>query len=163
MIIICFNIIFIIEIYLKVFKNKQMSVKTDKKNIMIIDNIKNPNFFKLTRSKSLSPSRYKKNHLIKPHSLQTRTSLIDVDYKKNEEKFCEDQRICLCYQCIENNYGQKCSCCGKRNHTVQYYKSCYSIDEESLLCDSCYSCECCPGCGCGYESGGELCRLCRSE
>ena len=115
---------------------------------------------KLNRSRSLSPSRRKKNQLIRPSSLQSKVSLIDVDHKNNEEKFCEDQRICLCYQCIENNYGQQCGSCGKRNYTVQYYKSNYSIDRE-LLCDSCYLHECCPICG--YESGGEICRLCRSK
>ena len=80
--------------------------------------------------------------------------------KKNEGKFCEDQRLCLCYQCIDNKYGQECSCCGKRNHTVQSYNS-ISCLEGSLLCNTCYDFEKCPNCW--YESGGGLCNFCRSE
>ena len=104
--------------------------------------------------KCINPYNQKKKQVIISYSLPLDSNLLT---KNKETPVCDDQIICLCYQCIN---VKTCSCCGKRNHKVQIYNSSF-CSNGSLLCDTCYMSEKCPGCGC--ESAGDLCKFCRSE
>ena len=52
-----------------------------------------------------------------------------------------------------------CDCCGVKKH-IYPYRSIYSPSGTKMR-GYCVQCECCPGRG--WESGGSLCRYCRSE
>lgn len=76
----------------------------------------------------------------------------------------------ICYQCSEVRdnclrdnclkVGNECDICGKSEILPKYYNS-ISSDNGVFMCDNCASAECCQGCG--FESGGSLCKYCRSD
>lgn len=67
-------------------------------------------------------------------------------------------QLCNCDQCNENN---TCNCCGKLAYgDIKHYNSIFS-SIGTWMCHLCAKDECCRSCG--WESGGEYCRYCRSS
>lgn len=68
--------------------------------------------------------------------------------------------VCKCKRCADIREWKMCDCCGEMNLPLRIYQHCVHKNQESKMCDTCAQFETCPGCG--MDSGGELCRFCRS-
>ena len=86
----------------------------------------------------------------------------NIFYAQNQQdqQDQQDTKEELVNKCFTEWSVDTCSICKDSAHTVMHYKSVFTKNG-SYMCDECSRFECCPGCG--WDTGGSVCRTCLSE